>query len=119
MDISYPYSIGANGRTQTAAIDLHIRGLIEQVLFTSPGERVNRPTFGAGLRKLVFEPGGEALASTLQMAVQGAIQQWLAGLILVESVTVSAANSTINVSVRYVVRQTMERKTAEFSRAAG
>ena len=41
--------------------DDHIRDLIEQVLFTSPGERVMRPDFGAGLLALVFEPNSVEL----------------------------------------------------------
>ena len=116
MEAAYPYSIGSDGRTQSADPDRHIRDLIEQLLFTSPGERVNRPTFGAGLLRLVFEPGGEELAATLNMTVAGALQQWLATLILVESVSIRAVDSTVSVSVRYLVRQNMQRKTADFTK---
>jgi uncharacterized protein len=119
MDIAFPYNIGSNGRTRNADRDRHIRDLIEQLLFTSPGERVNRPTFGAGLLRLVFEPAGDTPASTLNMAVAGALQQWLAALILVEGVAISMVDSTVSVTVRYLVRQTMEQKTTEFTRTVG
>lgn len=119
MDIAYPYSIGVDGRTRIATYEQHVRDLIDQLLFTSPGERVNRPDFGAGLLKLVFEPGGEAMAATLQMAVQGALQQWLAAVILVESVAVSVVESTVTVTVRYIVRQTSQRVTTEFTGSVG
>ena len=66
--------------------DDHLRDLIEQVLFTSPGERVMRPDFGSGLLGLVFEPGGTELAATTQHLVQGALQRELGHLISVEAV---------------------------------
>jgi phage baseplate assembly protein W len=119
MDIAFPYSVGSNNRTSTAGLDDHIRQLIEQVLFTSPGERVNRPTFGCGLLRLVFEPAGDGLASTLNLAVSGALQQWLAALIFVQNVSVTAVDSTVTVTVRYLVRRTMQQKTTEFTRVVG
>ena len=66
--------------------DDHIRDLIEQVLFTAPGERVNRPNFGSGLLQLVFAPNSDELAAATQFLVQGALQQWLGDLIQVEGV---------------------------------
>jgi phage baseplate assembly protein W len=63
-NIDFPYRFDGHGRTATAQRDQHLRNLIEQVLFTSPGERVMRPDFGSGLLALVFEPNGSALAAT-------------------------------------------------------
>ena len=84
QQIAYPYHIEGRGRTATTDPDSHIRDLIEQVFFTSPGERVNRPTFGGGLLELVFAPNSDALAAATQFLVQGALQQWLGDLIPVE-----------------------------------
>ena len=53
-DVDYPLRVDGRGRTAHTAGDEHIRDLIEQVLFTSPNERVMRPDFGAGLLALVF-----------------------------------------------------------------
>jgi len=94
----------------------HIRDLIEQVLFTSPGERVNRPTFGSGLLQLVFAPNSDILTSAVQLTVQGALQQWLGDLILVEDVQVTGEDSTVSVKVRYKVRSSQQSMVDEFKR---
>ena len=96
--VDFPYRIDGRGRTATTSEDDHLRDLIEQVLFTAPGERVNRPTFGSGLLRLVFAPNGDALAAATQMTVQGNLQQWL-GI------------------VRYTVRRTQEIRVDVFPRA--
>lgn len=70
MNVDFPYGIDARGRTAGVADDPHVRDLIEQVLWTAPGERVNRPTFGSGLFGLVFEPNGDALATATEHTVQ-------------------------------------------------
>jgi phage baseplate assembly protein W len=103
--VDFPYHFDGRGRTADTDDADHIRDLIEQVLFTSPGERVMRPDFGSGLLALVFEPNSTALAATTQMLVQGALQEYLGHLIAVEAVDVEARDSTFAVSVRYVVRR--------------
>jgi phage baseplate assembly protein W len=114
--IDYPYQFDSIGRTADTTADDHIRDLIEQVLFTAPGERVNRPTFGSGLMQLIFAPINDALAATVQMSVQGSLQQWLGDLIQVEDVQVQSNDSTLLILVQYTVLNTLERKTAQFSR---
>jgi Bacteriophage baseplate protein W len=102
-NLDFPYHIDRVGRTATSGDADHIRDLIEQVLFTSPGERVMRPDFGSGLLAMVFEPNSTALAATAQMLIQGALQQHLGHLIAVNSVDVEAVDSTFRVVVRYVL----------------
>src|SRR3712207_164358 len=102
--IDYPFRIDGRGRTVRTGGDEHIRDLIEQVLFTAPGERVNRPTFGTGLRQLVFAPASPELATATQFLVQGALQQWLGDLIEVASVEVEVEENVLSVTVQYVVR---------------
>lgn len=116
MQIDYPFRFDGRGRTAQTGHEDHVRDLIEQVLFTSPGERVNRPTFGSGVMQLLFAPNNDALASATQLTVQGALQQWLGELILVESVDVENDDAALRVSVRYVLRRTQERRVAEFVR---
>ena len=116
MNIDYPYGFDGRGRTAETNDDEHIRDLVEQVLFTSPGERVNRPTFGCGLLQLVFEPNNEALAAATQFLVHGALQQWLGDVIEVGDVTVLNDASVLAITVRYTVRRTLEEKTARFTR---
>lgn len=115
-NVRYPFQFDARGRTATTDEDAWIRGLIEQVLFTAPGERVMRPDFGCGLAQLVFAPNSPELAATTQFLVQGALQQWLGSLITVDAVEVKAEESTLRVAVEYVVRRTQDRQIAKFSR---
>ena len=117
MQIDYPFHFDGRKRTALTDDDDHIRDLIEQVLFTSPGERVNRPAFGSGLLKLVFEPNSDALAGITQLNVQAAIQQWLGDLIQLEGVRVASQDSTVTVTVQYLVRRTQQRQVAQFQRS--
>jgi Bacteriophage baseplate protein W len=118
MDVDYPYHFDQKGRTAQVGSDEHIRDLIEQVLFTMPGERVNRPTFGSGLMELVFAPNSDELATATQFLVQGALQQWLGELIMVEEATVSAEESKLQITVVYTIRRSQERQVAQFNREA-
>lgn len=113
MNITYPYAIDGGGRTATARDDDHIRQMIEQVLFTAAGERVNRPTFGTGLRQLLFAPNSPELATALEFMVQGALQEFLGELIRVEAVDVMAEEATLRVMVQYIVQRTQQRQVVE------
>lgn len=117
MQIDFPYRIDGYGRSAGASDEQHIRDLIEQLVFTTPGERVNRPTFGSGLMQIVFEPSSEELATATQFLVQGSLQQWLGELIMVEAVQVTSADSRLEVLVQYIVRRTQQRRVDQFSRA--
>lgn len=114
MQIDYPFRVDGRGRTATTGEDDHVRDLLEQVLFTSPGERVNRPDFGCGLLQLVFDPNSEALATAVQLTVQGSLQQWLGDRVEVEAVEVAAEDSRLTVTVSY--RLGGELRTVELSR---
>jgi phage baseplate assembly protein W len=93
--------------------------MIEQILFTVPGERVNRPTFGCNLLGLVFAPAGGALAAAAQVTVQSALQQWLGDLIRVQAVAVETQDSTVTVTIQYVISRTQQEVVAEFSNQSG
>jgi uncharacterized protein len=114
MNVDYPYHFDGRSRTATAAEDNHVRDMIEQVLFTQPGERVNRPEFGSGLLQLVFEPLADELAATVQFMVQGALQQWLGELIATDEVRVETEGSTLRVVVSYSLRRTGEQRSDTF-----
>ena len=116
-NLGYPYRFDAQGRTATTGDDEHVRALIEQVLFTTPGERVNRPTFGSGLLRLVFEPAAEAMVAAAQAAVHAALHQWLGDRIEVREVVIDADDATVRVTVRYLVRRTQELRVEQFTRS--
>ncbi|HEU4421773.1 MAG TPA: GPW/gp25 family protein [Pilimelia sp.] len=116
MHLDFPFRIDAHGATAGTTEDDYVRDLVEQVLFTAPGERVNRPTFGSGVLRLVFEPGSDELATATEFVVQGALQQWLADVVEVQAVEVTSEDSTLRVAVRYRPRRSGQPRTAVFTR---
>jgi phage baseplate assembly protein W len=116
FNLDFAYHFDGRGRTAGTDLDDHIRDLIEQVLFTAPGARVNRPTFGSGLMQAVFAPNSQEMASATQFLLQGALQQNLSDLIEVNKVEVGADDNLLNVSIEYVVRNTQQQQVAKFTR---
>ena len=100
-NIYFPYQFDGRGRTQQASLQDYVRQLVEQVLFTSPGERVNLPDFGSGLLQLPFAPNSVEMAAATQFAVQGALQKWLSNYVKVQSVVASAQDAVLTVTVTY------------------
>ena len=105
--LRYPFAIDAGGgrAAEESDYDSYVRQLIRQVLLTAPGERINRPDFGAGVRRMVFAPNSPATATLAQTFVYQALTRWLATVIKVEEVKVSAVESTMLIDVRYLVIQ--------------
>src|SRR5262247_2899921 len=117
MNIDFPFHFDGRGRTASTGDDDHIRDMIEQLLFTSPGERVNRPDYGSGLLKMVFEPNSPEIAAALEFTMRGTLQRWLGDLIELQSLEVTSEDSTLRIVVQYVIRRTNQRETAQFVRA--
>lgn len=117
MNIDFPFHFDNLGRTATTDSDDHIRDMIEQLLFTNPGERVNRPDFGSGLLQLVFAPNSPELAATLQFTMQAALQQWLGDLIDVQELEVISEDSRLQVFLQYAVKRSGEQRTEIFTRS--
>jgi len=115
--LDYPFAVDARGGAAVTDDDDHVRDLIYQVLFTNPGERVNRPEFGCGLKSLVFMPSSPALAVALQAMVKGALQKWLEREIEVEQVAVETIDERIEVTVAYQRRAGGERRVDTFGAA--
>jgi phage baseplate assembly protein W len=115
MNLDFPYHFDQRGRTAATDNDDHIRDMIEEFLFTNPGERVNRPDFGSGLLQMVFAPNSPEIASALQFTIQAGLQRWLGDDIVAQKVEVTAEDSTLNVVVQYVVKSTNETQTATFT----
>lgn len=117
MDIGFPYRFDGRGRTADPGLADHVRDMIEQLIFTSPGERVNRPDFGSGLLQLVFAPNSPELAATVQFTLQAALQRWLGDVIEVRALDVSSEDSTITVAITYLVRALAQEQSATFTRS--
>ncbi len=113
MQIAFPLRVSGDGLV-TADDAGHLRDLIEQVLFTRAGERVNRPDFGAGIDLVVFEPGNTEVLAATQAIVRASLQKWLGDLIVVERVAVEARDGTLVVTVQYVDARTRDRRSESY-----
>jgi len=116
VNIDFPYHFDARGLTANVPTDAHIRDMIEQLVFTNHGERVNRPDFGSGLQQLIFAPNSPELATALQFNMQASLQRWLGDIISVVNLEVESFESTLRILIQYVVRGTNESQTAVFTR---
>src|SRR5262249_37312256 len=116
--VDFPFAIDGLGRTATTAENNHIRDMIEQVLFTNPGARVNRPDVGCGLKGLLFMPNSQPLAAATQVLVKSALQKWLESEIQVEQVEVDAQDSQLIVKVSYSNRTDGQRHVDLFTAPA-
>ena len=119
MNLDYPYHFSRSGRTADTDEAGHVRDLIEQVLFTAPGERVMRPDFGSGVAQLVFALNSVEVAGATQMLVQGALQKWLAERIAVLEVRVEPFDAELRVTVRYQLLRDGRVVTETFASSTG
>jgi phage baseplate assembly protein W len=116
MNIDFPFRFAEGGRTAAADDEQHIRDMLEQLLFTSPGERVNRPDFGVGLLRMVFAPNTPEVAAALEYSIQAGVQRWLGDLVELTGLRVLSDEATLSVTAEYVVRRTGERRAEQFQR---
>lgn len=114
MNIDFPVSFDSCGRTAECDDAAHVRDMLEELLFTNPGERVNRPEFGSGLLQLVFAPNSPELAAALQFTARAAIQQWLGDVLDLQALDVVADDAALRITIRYAVRRTGEERTESF-----
>jgi phage baseplate assembly protein W len=117
--LAYPFGFDEHG--QTAAPDSwaeHVRDLVEQLLWTAPGERVNRPDFGTGVLQLVFAPNSLELAATLQFTVQASLEQELGDLLRVDGLSVDSDEAALRVDITYTLRATGQQVTASLTPGA-
>lgn len=110
--IRYPVSIdrGLGAVSDQQDYAEHVEEMIKQVLLTSPGERVNRPSFGCGLRRMVFAPNHPAAAGLLKVSVLQALDTWLSDVITVDDVTAESVDSTLSLKITYVLKARQERR---------
>lgn len=115
MNIDFPFHFDSRGKTAATGDSEHVRDMIEQLIFTNTGERVNRPDFGSGLLQLVFAPNSPELAATVQFTLQAAIHRWLGDVVDLRALDVQAQESTLSINMTYIIRQTGQQQTASFS----
>jgi uncharacterized protein len=111
--LDYPYSVGSTSVPRTTGTDDHLRDLILQVLFTTPGERVNLPEFGVGVQQLLFAPNSDMLRTSTQFLITTSLQRWLGDRLDVSQVTVSAdpgAEETVLIEIAYTPKYTQQQQ---------
>jgi phage baseplate assembly protein W len=116
-DLDFPFHFDGRGRPATTPYDEHVRDMIEQLLLTNVGERVNRPDFGGGVLGLVFAPGGPELAAAVELGLRASLQQWLGDVVDVARLEVRSEDSKLLIVLDYVVRRTGELRQDVFERA--
>jgi phage baseplate assembly protein W len=101
--IRLPFEIDAGlGRVHTETERTkYIRQLMQQVLLTSPGERIDRPDYGCGVRRMVFAPNNPATATLTQVLVYQALTEWLADVIIVDRIEVHPDVATLSIEITY------------------
>jgi uncharacterized protein len=118
-NVTFPYQLGSDGRTSTAGYDDHIAQMLEQLLFTRAGERVNQPELGCGVADDLFGPNSPELAAALNVTIAASIQRWLGDVISIASLDVTAQDSTLMVTLDYVVLGTGQQGSATFTVTGG
>jgi hypothetical protein len=110
--IRYPFAIDEGLGTLVEETDYaaHVEQMIKQVLFTTPGERVNRPTFGCGISRMVFAPNSDESANLTKVIINQALDKWLGTLIEVIDVDAAARNETLEIKIVYLLRARQERR---------
>ena len=113
-EIAFPFQVTPHGRVAGATWEQHVEQMIMQVLFTAPGERVNRPDFGCGVMSLVFAGESDALVAATQFLIQGSLQRWLGDVIVVNGVLVQAVESTFSITIQYTLKATGAPQSATY-----
>jgi Bacteriophage baseplate protein W len=115
--LAFPFRIGPDGRTATPrSLDEHVKGEIIQLLLTSPGERAFLPPFGGGLKRLVFERNDDVSAGLSRAIISQALSRYLGTRITVQTLDVTAQESTLAVDLRYQIVASGETRQVRFER---
>ncbi|HEU0149843.1 MAG: uncharacterized protein QOF22_1430 [Bradyrhizobium sp.] len=118
MNIDFPFHFDDRGRSAATDDDDHIRDMIEQLIFTRPGERVNRPDFGSGLMHMVFSSNTPEVAAALQFTLQAALDRWLGDVVEVERLEVTSEDAVLSIDIGYKIRRTGATGTVTLPRKA-
>ena len=116
LNIGAPFHIDGRGRTALTDDPRHLLEMLELLLFTSPGERVNRPEFGGGIRGLLFAGNSPELAAALRFRLQANLQRWLGDRMEIVELLTEADDAVLRVNLRYRLHGNPREQTAQFQR---
>ena len=103
--LHFPLTVASTGSLAVIDPTDHLEELILQVLFTEPGERINLPDFGCGIKRLVFAPNNEMLRATTEFLITHNLQRWLSDRLDSVSVAVTSnpgEEQTALIDITYV-----------------
>lgn len=112
---AFPYRIQFSGATATVDLSTYVAQLVRLVLQTDPGERINRPTFGGGLKQLVFAGTNPQMLAATETLIHGTLMQWLGDVITIRTLSVRADDATVQVTLIYVISHTQQSVTQTVS----
>jgi phage baseplate assembly protein W len=113
--LAFPFRIGSDGRTVApASLEEHVKSEVIQLLLTNPGERPFLPTFGGGLRRLVFEGNSDVTAAVAKATITQALTRWLGQRLELMGLVVENEDATLTVGLQYRVIDTGEEKVLRF-----
>lgn len=115
LEVGFPLAVNSYGRLSDPSYERHVEQMIELVLFTAPGERVNRPDFGCGLLRLIMGPDTAAVASATEYLIRLALQKWMGEVIAVRQVEVTPLESTLSVKLAYVLLLDQQLRVSTFT----
>src|SRR5579871_5153466 len=99
MFLSFPYNIDFRGMTATSDLQDYVAGMLRLMLLTSPGECINRPSFGGGVEKFVFAAMNGQMINTTETFIRSALTQWMSDVISVQSLSVAAVDDTLTIAI--------------------
>lgn len=114
--LAFPFRVGAARVPTPISPELGVREALEQLLFTLPGERLNRPDFGCGIQRLVFSGAAPEAAAAAEYAIGVAVRRYLGEQVRFEAVRVTAIGETLTIDLLYTVRATGEERAESFVR---
>lgn len=114
LEVGFPFQLDTRGRAADPDWPQHVRDMVELVLFTSPGERLNRPDFGCGLIEAVFAPGTAEEVGVIQHLTRAQLERWLGDVMTVTSLTIDVQETTLNVRIEYELIGNREQQAANF-----
>ena len=114
------YRTDGTGRTATTTdLRIRVRSLLEAVLFTAPGERVNRPEFGSGIRDMLFDSNSEALETASDFLIRAEIQRHLSDVVVLDALEVTRNEGELRISLSYTPIGSDERIADTFAQEVG
>lgn len=102
LNVGFPLQFDGRGAIASPSPAEHVRQLIELALLTIPGERVNRPQFGSGLIRSIFETVDPAYIATLELETDAMLRSQLSGVIEVTDLRITLVDTRLTVAIDYV-----------------